>query len=201
MYNEMGNITGQSSVQGSSSVNSALLATYSVSRRILEDAIMEEAAKDKFAAPEKSLQGEEARLRQRLHRLRLDMLVVLGDGNCQVAMMLYVCVPKECASNRHDLICIDVQLLMHNHLVITIMVNRRPYTQFRAISLGLYGTQDRHAEVRAYAVAYMQRNPNLFVKYLGEEYKDYLSSMALSGTWGDELTLVCVVVVWYWLRV
>lgn len=115
---------------------------YSVSRRVLEDAIVAEADRDRHAPAD--LQTEETRLRQRLARLRLDMLVMQGDGNCQ----------------------------------------------FRAISFGLYGTEDRHAEVRGRAIAYMRRNPHAFAVFLGEDYRAYLENMARPGAWGDELTLV-----------
>ena len=103
---------------------------------------MAEVDRDRHAPAD--LQSEEARLRQRLSRLRLDMLIMQGDGNCQ----------------------------------------------FRAVSFGLYGTEGRHAEVRSRAISFMKRNPAAFAVFLGEDYAQYLDSMARLGTWGDELTLV-----------
>ena len=62
--------------------------------------------------------------------------------------------------------------------------------QFRAISHGLYGTQDYHRSVRQKAVEYMQQHREDYSSFLGENMDDYLESMELPGTWGDELTLV-----------
>lgn len=128
---------------GNQLTSNGLAQAYSVSRRYLEDAIIAEADRDRHAPAD--LQSEEARLRQRLARLRLDMLIMQGDGNCQ----------------------------------------------FRSVSFGLYGTEDRHTEVRGRAIQYMRRNPSAFAVFLGEDYQQYLDNMARPGTWGDELTLVC----------
>lgn len=145
---------------------------YSVSRRVLEDAIVAEADRDRHAPAD--LQSEEARLRQRLARLRLDMLVMQGDGNCQVPRCMHT----------H---------LMHTPALCTVASayhHKSTQVQFRAVSFGLYGTEDRHSEVRGRAIAYMRRNPAAFAVFLGEDWGDYLQSMARLGTWGDELTLV-----------
>lgn len=62
--------------------------------------------------------------------------------------------------------------------------------QFRAMSTELYGTQDRHQEVRNIAVAHMKKRPDEFsVFFEAEEFDQYLRGMAEPRTWGDELTL------------
>ena len=62
--------------------------------------------------------------------------------------------------------------------------------QFRAISYGLYGTQEYHRSVRQKAVEYMQGHKEEYSEFLGEDVDAYLTSMEQPGTWGDELTLV-----------
>merc|ERR1719188_885269 len=66
--------------------------------------------------------------------------------------------------------------------------------QFRAMSQELFGSQDRHADVRRLATAYMRKRPADFRVYFeaDKDWDDYLKGMALGGTWGDELTLRAV---------
>lgn len=64
------------------------------------------------------------------------------------------------------------------------------WPQFRAVSFGLYGTQDYHQSVRQRAVEYMRGHTQDYAAFLGENVDDYLNSMEQPGTWGDELTLV-----------
>lgn len=61
--------------------------------------------------------------------------------------------------------------------------------QFRSLAQQLYGTQERHPELRARAVQHMRDNPADFEAFLGEELYGYIEGMAWDGTWGDELTL------------
>ena len=65
-----------------------------------------------------------------------------------------------------------------------------PVLQFRAVSFGLYGTQEYHRSVRQKAVEYMRQHQEDYQAFLGESVDEYLSSMQQAGTWGDELTLV-----------
>ena len=67
--------------------------------------------------------------------------------------------------------------------------------QFRAISHGLYGTQDYHRSVRQKAVEYMQGHKDEYGSFLGQDVDEYLDSMKQPGTWGDELTLVSTEVI------
>lgn len=62
--------------------------------------------------------------------------------------------------------------------------------QFRAISNGLYGSEDHHALVRANVVAHMRQHKADFESFLGETWHQYITDMSHDGTWGDELTLV-----------
>lgn len=62
--------------------------------------------------------------------------------------------------------------------------------QFRAVSYGLYGSQEYHQSVRQKAVEFMKTRKQDYAAFLGENIEDYLTSMEHSGTWGDELTLV-----------
>lgn len=62
--------------------------------------------------------------------------------------------------------------------------------QFRAVSQELFGTQEHHALVRAEAVAHMVRRGAEFRGLFADgEWEAYVAKMALSGEWGDELTL------------
>lgn len=67
--------------------------------------------------------------------------------------------------------------------------------QFRAISHGLYGTQEYHRSVRQKAVEYMQGHKEDYGAFLGQDVDEYLTSMEQPGTWGDELTLVRVTII------
>lgn len=65
--------------------------SWTVSRKVLEDTISQQAAHD-LAESTPDLRSEEARLRDRLKLLKLDMHVMQGDGNCQfrsVSFCLY----------------------------------------------------------------------------------------------------------------
>lgn len=62
--------------------------------------------------------------------------------------------------------------------------------QFRALSYQLYGTQDRHAAVRAATVAHMRRLREEYgVFFIDDEFDAFLTNMAREKTWGDELTI------------
>jgi len=66
--------------------------------------------------------------------------------------------------------------------------------QFRALSYELFGTQDRHKEVRQLATRHMEKSPDLYQVFFEEEheFKTYLEGMTKNGVWGDELTLRAV---------
>lgn len=61
--------------------------------------------------------------------------------------------------------------------------------QFRALSKQLFGDAERHPIVRQRAIRYMEQHRARFEPYLGPDFDRYLSDMAATGTWGDELTL------------
>lgn len=61
---------------------------------------------------------------------------------------------------------------------------------FRAVSLHLYGTQDRHMTVRGKAIDHLSRHPELLA--FMEDRNHYLSDMEKEGTWGDELMLTTI---------
>ena len=70
------------------------------------------------------------------------------------------------------------------------------FSQFRAISYGLFGKEDYHRAVRRKAVKYMSEHKPDFEAFLGESFKSYMKEMAQTSSWGDELTLVsyCMIV-------
>ncbi|GAX82472.1 hypothetical protein CEUSTIGMA_g9899.t1 [Chlamydomonas eustigma] len=61
--------------------------------------------------------------------------------------------------------------------------------QFRALSLELFDTQEKHEEVRVKVIQYIKDNREEFVAFLGEDFDSYIEGMSKQGTWGDELTL------------
>lgn len=61
--------------------------------------------------------------------------------------------------------------------------------QFRALSMELYGTEERHGELREVAVAHMRAFPDEFAVFVDGDWNKYLDSMSMLRTWADELTL------------
>jgi hypothetical protein len=68
--------------------------------------------------------------------------------------------------------------------------------QFRALSFGLYGTEDLHELLRCIAVWRLLRAKEHYGLWFddGEEgLKQFCSEMSVIGTWGTELTLKAIV--------
>ena len=69
--------------------------------------------------------------------------------------------------------------------------------QFRALSLGLYGSEDRHAEVRANIVQHLRENAVSYFQFVEGDKKrvfaDYANRISHDGQWGDEITLAAFV--------
>ena len=65
--------------------------------------------------------------------------------------------------------------------------------QFRAFSDQLYGTQERHLEIRQTIVKHMNKYEADFEIYFEDKnmWASYLRDMSAKGCWGDELTLRC----------
>ena len=63
--------------------------------------------------------------------------------------------------------------------------------QFRALSLGLYESEDRHAEVRANIVQHLRENSERYFQFVerGEVFVDNVNRISQDGQWGDEITL------------
>lgn len=61
--------------------------------------------------------------------------------------------------------------------------------QFRALSVALYGSEDRHCEIRARVVEQMKIAPSYYSAFVHEPYAQYLERMSLNGEWGDNVTL------------
>ena len=59
---------------------------------------------------------------------------------------------------------------------------------FRSISHQLYGTEDRHPQIRALAIQHLINCPEYFVEYnTDQSWLQYLQSMSTLGTWVDIL--------------
>ena len=74
--------------------------------------------------------------------------------------------------------------------------------QYRSLSFAIYGTPDRHPEVRAKVTKILKENPTLFCEYMLAEcienpriepsrnYERFVSSTSQLGTWGGVTTLL-----------
>ena len=64
--------------------------------------------------------------------------------------------------------------------------------QFRALSFGLYGSEDRHAEVRANIVQHLRENPERYFAFPEtdeEVFADFVNRMSRDREWGGARTL------------
>lgn len=61
--------------------------------------------------------------------------------------------------------------------------------QFRALSVALFGSEDRHGTLRAKVVQQMRASPQDYAQFVDEPYTNYLDRMARDGEWGDNVTL------------
>ena len=61
--------------------------------------------------------------------------------------------------------------------------------QFRSLSDQLFGTPDRHVEVRRMVIAQLMRNADDYSVFVPDDYSDYVRKMSKDGEWGDHLTL------------
>ena len=59
---------------------------------------------------------------------------------------------------------------------------------FRSVSHQLYGTEDRHPQIRALAIQHLINCPEHFVEYnTDQSWLQYLQSMSRLGTWADNI--------------
>ena len=64
---------------------------------------------------------------------------------------------------------------------------------FRSISHQLYGTEDRHPQIRALAIQHLINSPEHFVEYnTHQSWLQYLQSMSRLGTWADHIIIQAV---------
>ena len=64
---------------------------------------------------------------------------------------------------------------------------------FRSISHQLYGTEDRHPQIRALAIQHLINHPEHFVEYnTHQSCLQYLQSMSRLGTWADHIIIQAV---------
>ena len=64
---------------------------------------------------------------------------------------------------------------------------------FRSVSHQLYGTGDRHPQIRALAIQHLINSPEHFVEYnTDQSWLQYLQSMSRLGTWADNIIIQAV---------
>jgi len=61
--------------------------------------------------------------------------------------------------------------------------------QFRSISDQLFGTPDRHVEVRKMVINQLSQHRKDYEVFVPDDYQAYLRKMSRDGEWGDHLTL------------
>ena len=64
---------------------------------------------------------------------------------------------------------------------------------FRSVSYQLYGTEDRHSQIRAIAIQHLINCPEHFVEYnTDQSWLHYLRNMSTLGTWADHIIIQAV---------
>ena len=64
---------------------------------------------------------------------------------------------------------------------------------FRSVSHQLYGTEDRHSQIRAIAIQHLINCPEHFVEYnTDQSWLQYLQNMSTLGTWADHIIIQAV---------
>ena len=64
---------------------------------------------------------------------------------------------------------------------------------FRSVSHQLYGTEDRHSQIRALAIQYLINCPEHFIEYnTDQSWLEYLQRMSRLGTWADHIIIQAV---------
>ena len=61
--------------------------------------------------------------------------------------------------------------------------------QFRSLADQLFGSPERHSEVRRMVIAQLVRSAEDYEVFVPDDYPDYVRKMARDGEWGDHLTL------------
>ena len=112
-------------------------------------------------------------------------------------------------ANKHFLfVCGDIELnpgpvnISNMSLLITRLarIGRKPVNIvgdgncfFRSVSHQLYGTEDRHLQIRALAIQHLINNPEHFVEYnTDQSWLQYLQNMSTVGTWADHIIIQAV---------
>ncbi len=61
---------------------------------------------------------------------------------------------------------------------------------FRSVSQQLYGTEDRHPQIRALAIQHLINCPEHFVEYnTDQSWLQYLQNMSAPGTWANHIII------------
>ena len=64
---------------------------------------------------------------------------------------------------------------------------------FRSVCHQLYGTEDRHPQIRALAIQHLINSPEHFVEYnTDQSWLQYLQSISILGTWADNIIIHAV---------
>ena len=64
--------------------------------------------------------------------------------------------------------------------------------QFRSLADQLFGTMERHEEVRRMAIHQLKTESDLYKPYVPEDFDQYVRTMSKDGEWGDHVTLQAV---------
>ncbi|MES1920522.1 regulation of protein K48-linked deubiquitination, partial [Bonamia ostreae] len=63
---------------------------------------------------------------------------------------------------------------------------------FRACSLLLFGTQERHPEIRKNAIIYMKDHEHYYKQFMSRNFDEYIKSRSQIGEWGDNYIISAI---------
>ena len=140
--------------------------------------------------------------RTRKHKLfKLNKAEVVNTSKCNVQrikacdkFLLFVCGDIELNPgpvNTSDMSVLTGRLARIGRKPVNIVGDGNCF--FRSVSHQLYGTEDRHRQIRALAIQHLINCPEHFVEYnTDQSWMQYLQNMSTLGTWADHIIIQAV---------
>ncbi len=140
--------------------------------------------------------------RTRKHKLfKLNNAKIVNTNKCNVQRiktsdkcLLFVCGDIELnpgPANTSDMSVLTTRLARIGRKPVNIVGDGNCF--FRSESHQLYGTEDRHPQIRAFAIQHLINCPEHFVEYnTDQSWLQYLQNMSTRGTWADHIIIQAV---------
>ncbi len=142
--------------------------------------------------------------RTRKHKLfKLNNAKIVNTNKCNVQRiktsdrcLLFVCGdielnPGPVIINTSDMSVLMTRLARIGRKPVNIVGDGNCF--FRSVSHQLYGTEDRHPQIRALAIQHLINRPEHFVEYnTDQSWLQYLQNMSTLGTWADHIIIQAV---------